>query len=156
ESTPLLGPSSPATIQRDATGLRARGEWQGIRFRVALVLAQSAPAWFWHVALENAGAAAQTGALLYAPGLAPAPYRAVRMNEYYVSQYVDYTPLTHAGCGPVLAVRQNLSVGGRYPWAVLGALGHAAGFATDALDLHGLATRAGDVAPGLARGLPGQ
>jgi cellobiose phosphorylase len=78
------------------------------------------------------------------------------MNEYYVSQYVDYTPLAHAEHGPVLAVRQNLSVGGRQPWVAIGALGRAASFATDALDLHGLATRAGDVAPGLAHGLPGR
>src|SRR6185295_16586382 len=38
EWTPLLGPSSPATIHLDATGLVARGEWNGIRFRAALVL----------------------------------------------------------------------------------------------------------------------
>jgi cellobiose phosphorylase len=78
------------------------------------------------------------------------------MNEYYVSQYVDYTPLAHPVRGTVLAVRQNLSVGGRYPWLALGALGQAASFATDALDLHGLATRAGETAVGLARGLPGR
>ena len=156
ESTPLLGPSSPGTVHCDDTGLVVRGEWQGIRFRAALVLAQSAPAWFWHVALENVGTQPETVDLVYAQDLALAHYGAVRMNEYYVSQYVDHTPLRHAGRGTVLAVRQNLSVGGRQPWAVLGALGHAAGFATDALDLHGLATRAGDTPPGLAGGLPGR
>jgi cellobiose phosphorylase len=78
------------------------------------------------------------------------------MNEYYVSQYVDYTPLVHAERGTVLAVRQNLPVGGRYPWLAVGALAKAASHATDALDLHGLATRAGDAPPGLARGLPGR
>src|SRR6185437_11817079 len=72
------------------------------------------------------------------------------------SQYVDHTPLAHPERGTVLAVRQNLSMGGRYPWAVLGALGRAASFATDALDLHGLATRAGDPPVGLVQGLPGR
>ncbi len=73
--------------------------------------------------------------LVYAQDLALAAYGAVRMNEYYVSQYVDYTPLTHARCGHVLAVRQNLSMGGRNPWAVIGSLRRAVSFATDALEL---------------------
>jgi cellobiose phosphorylase len=156
ESIALLGPSSPATLRCDETGFVVDGEWSGIRFRASLVLAASAPAWFWHVRLENVGASAHEVDLVYAQDLALAHYGAVRMNEYYVSQYVDYAPLAHAKCGTVLAVRQNLSMGGRHPWLVLGALGRAASFATDALDLHGLATRAGEAAPGLARGLPGR
>jgi len=156
EWTPLLGPASPATFGCDAAGLVARGEWGGIRFRLALVLAREAPAWFWHVALENVGTTAQTVDVVHAQDLALAHYGAVRMNEYYVSQYVDYTPLRHAERGTVLAVRQNLSMGGRQPWLLVGSLGCAASFATDALDLHGLATRAGDLAPGLVRGLPGR
>ena len=63
--------------------------------------------------------------LVYAQDLALAPYGAVRMNEYYVSQYVDHTPLAHAARGTVLAVRQNLAMGGRNPWAVIGSLGRA-------------------------------
>src|SRR6185369_13536445 len=106
-------------------------------------LAADAPAWFWHVTLENAGAAPVTVDLVYAQDLALANYGLVRMNEYYVSQYVDLTPLAHAQRGVALAVRQNLAMGDRHPWAVVGALGRGVGFATDALDLHGLATRAG-------------
>src|SRR5690349_22972413 len=52
-AVPLLGPRSPAVFHLDEQGLTARGEWQGIRFTAALVLAASAVAWFWHVALEN-------------------------------------------------------------------------------------------------------
>ena len=40
----------------------------------------------------------------------------------YVSQYVDYMPLEHARHGVVLAVRQNLSMGGRHPWLLVGSL----------------------------------
>jgi cellobiose phosphorylase len=150
ESTPLLGPSSPATIELDEASFVARGEWRGIRFEVSLMLAQSASAWFWHVRLENVGTAPLTVDLVHAQDLALAHYGAVRMNEYYVSQYVDYTPLVHAERGAVLAVRQNLSMGGRHPWAALGSLGTAASFATDALDLHGLAARGGGIPAGLA------
>src|SRR5262249_40136730 len=80
----------------------------------------------------------------------------VRLNEYYVSQYIDFTPLQHAARGSVLAVRQNLAVDGRHPWLVIGALGNGVSYATDALQLHGLAARAALPASGLsAATLPG-
>ena len=62
----------------------------------SLVLAESAPAWFWHLALENHGDEAETLDLIYVQDLALADYGAVRLNEYYVSQYIDHSPL----CSP--------------------------------------------------------
>src|SRR5262249_40295936 len=81
-------------------------------------------------------------------------YGAIRLNEYYVSQYLDHTPLTHRERGVVLAVRQNLPVDGRHPWAVIGSLGRGVSFATDALEFHGLATRTGRPAVGLTAPRP--
>ena len=149
KSVPLLGPRSPAAVRVDDRGLTVQGEWNAIGFTLALRLAPSAPVWCWHGTLENLGRAAAVVDLLYAQDLALADYGAVRMNEYYVSQYVDYTPLTHARCGSVLAVRQNLLMGGHNPWALIGSLRSGVSFATDALQFHGLATRAGAVAAGL-------
>ena len=141
--TPLLGPRGPGAVQLDPDALHITGAWQGIAFRVSLVLAQSAPAWFWHVALENTGADTRTVDLVCAQDIALAQYATVRLNEYYLSQYVDHTPLQHASRGVVLAVRQNLGVGGRHPWLVAGSLRRAQSFCTDAIQLHGLSTRAG-------------
>jgi 1,2-beta-oligoglucan phosphorylase len=148
-SIPLLGPRSPAVFSLDKYGLTARGEWYGLRFTAALRLAASAAAWFWHVVLENIGHAVATVDLIYAQDVALAHYDLVRLNEYYVSQYVDSTPLTHPTHGIVLAIRQNLPMGGRHPWVVLGSLRRGISYATDALQFHGLATRASDVAVGL-------
>jgi cellobiose phosphorylase len=154
---PLLGPCSPLAFHLDASGLTATGEWQGLRVSAALVLAASAAAWLWHVTLENMGHAATMVDLLYAQDVALAHYGTVRLNEYYVSQYVDHTPLTHPERGVVLAVRQNLPMGGRHPWAIIGSLGRGVSFATDALQFHGLATRAGTAAVGLTQAqLPGK
>src|SRR5262245_49422926 len=61
EWTPLLGPRSPGAVTLDEHALGIAGEWAGLRFRVSLVLAASAPAWFWHVALENTNREAQAG-----------------------------------------------------------------------------------------------
>jgi cellobiose phosphorylase len=155
EAVPLLGPRSPAEVGCDSQGLTLAGVWQGIRFTVSLVLAETAPAWFWHVALENTGDAAATLDLIYAQDLALAHYGAVRLNEYYVSQYLDHTPLAHPERGWVLASRQNQSMGGRNPWCLVGDLAEGVSYATDALQVHGLDTRAGWTPAVLATGLPG-
>jgi cellobiose phosphorylase len=153
---PLLGPRSPAEVRLDERGLEIAGDWSGLRFRASLRLGESAPAWFWHVALENAGDRSATVDLVYAQDLALADYTALRLNEYYLSQYLDHTPLVHSTRGVALAVRQNLTIGGRHPWAVIGSLARGASFATDALQLHGLATRAGLPPEGLtSESLPG-
>ena len=155
EATPLLGPRSPAAIHVDQRGMTLNGEWRGISFHVSLLLAQGAPAWFWHVVLKNTLDQSETVDLIYAQDLGLAHYGAVRINEYYTSHYVDHTPLSHQERGFVLASRQNLSMGGRNPWTVIGALGKGIAYATDALQFHGLATRAGQSPIGLIGGLPG-
>ncbi len=151
ESTPLLGPHSPGAIEFDDVEMIVRGEWEGLRFALSLVLAESAPAWFWHLRLENVGTMPVTVDLVYAQDLALAHYGAVRMNEYYVSQYVDYTPLVACGAGRGArgaAESRDGRTAIRGRWSARS--GSGVGFATDALQLHGLATRAGEVPAGLA------
>jgi cellobiose phosphorylase len=158
EWIPLLGPRSSTRFQSDASGrkLIGSGSWRGIHYWVALVLAQNAPAWFWHVRLENRSTAPEELDLTYAQDLALAPYGAVRLNEYYVSQYVDHTPLTHPTQGVVMASRQNLAADGRHPWSLIGSLRNGTAFATDALQFQGLAARAGAAPVGLVTDLPGR
>ena len=155
EATPLLGPRSPAACQSDGRTFTASGRWGGLLFRVTLVLAESAPAWFWHVTVKNTSAVPVSCDLIHTQDVALAHYGAVRLNEYYVSQYVDHTPLEHPQRGIALASRQNQAMGGRWPWTVIGSLGRGVAFASDALQFHGLAVRAGENAPGLTIGLPG-
>ena len=151
----LLGPRSQSAVRCDKRSLTLSGDWWGIRFMASMVLAESACAWFWHVALENKGDKAETLDLIYVQDLALADYGAVRLNEYYVSQYVDHAPLSHPERGLVLASRQNQSMGGRNPWCVIGSLGRGVSFATDALQVHGLATRAGQAPAAVIHGLSG-
>jgi hypothetical protein len=158
EWTPLLGPSSPTRFHSQPVNgqLVGAGSWLGIRYTIALVLAQDATAWFWHVRLENTTSTRQHVDLTYAQDLALASYGAVRLNEFYVSQYVDHTPLPHPTHGIVLASRQNLAVDGRNPWSLVGSLRQGSSFATDAMQFHGLATRAGAAPAGILTELPGK
>ncbi|MBV8806568.1 MAG: hypothetical protein JO042_16035, partial [Sinobacteraceae bacterium] len=158
EWTPLLGPLSPTTFHTDPNSgmLIGTGSWLGISYSIALVLAQGSPAWFWHVQLENTHPTLQILDLTYVQDVALAPYGAIRLNEFYVSQYIDHTPLQLPGRGVMLASRQNQAVDGKHPWCLIGSLREAAAFATDALQFHGLATRAGSPPPGLAGELSGR
>jgi 1,2-beta-oligoglucan phosphorylase len=150
ESTPLLGPGSPTSFELDAQGaVRGVGVWQGIEYVLALRLADSETAWFWHVHLRNTQPTAQRIDLTYTQDLALSSYGAIRLNEFYVSQYLDHTPLQHASHGWLLATRQNQAVDGRNPWCLIGSLRRASAFATDALQFAGLALRAGNSAIGL-------
>jgi cellobiose phosphorylase len=154
EATPLLGPRSPASFRFEEGRLNAGGQWGPVRFDLALVPAAAAPVWFWHVRLKNTGSAAETLDLVHVQDLALAEYGAVRTNEFYTSQYMDHTPLSHPQKGLVLASRQNLATAGRHPWALIGTLGRGAAYCTDALQFYGLASRAGHDPFGLKKGLP--
>jgi cellobiose phosphorylase len=155
EYIPLLGPRSPTRWNQDpSAGCTGHGSWRKLRYSIQLRLSDETPAWFWHVHVENTGSAAVELDLIYAQDVALAPYATVRMNEFYVSQYVDHTPLQHSTAGHVIASRQNLAASGRNPWCVIGSLRRGVSYATDAMQVHGLATRAGLAPTGLVTGLP--
>lgn len=162
EAVALLGPLGPLAAlpptepPLDNTVYEASGEWQGLRLRLQLRLAASEPAWFWHVSVENRTSVAQTIDLVQVQDIGLSPYGTIRLNEHYVSHYIDLTPLQHARHGCVLAARQNLAVDGRHPWALVGSLRRGSAFATDGLQVHGLALRAGELPQGIAQGLPGK
>ena len=90
--------------------------------------------------------------LVHAQDVALAPLGAVRTNEYYVSQYLDLTPVEVPGHGSRSAVRQNMP--GPTPWLLVGCLGRAAGWATDAVQLTGRGRREVTPWPGLTADLP--
>lgn len=152
----LLGTLSRKKVRSNERSMTLVGEWEGLHYSLTLLIAPSAAAWFWRLTLENRGEETQTLDLIYVQDLALADYGAVRSNEYYVSQYVDHSPLSHPERGVVVASRQNQDVGGRNPWCVIGSLRRGVSFATDVLQVHGLSTRAGGAPEAVTRGLPGK
>ncbi|MEK8032283.1 hypothetical protein AACH06_15750 [Ideonella sp. DXS29W] len=151
----LLGPDSPARWHAEDDRLVARGEWQGLAFELTFVLAANEPAWFWHLAVHHLhGSEPCTIDAICQHDIGLAPHAALRLNEYYVSHYLDFTPLDHPARGRLLAVRQNLPVAGRHPWALLGSLRHASAYATDAMQVLGTAHRWGAAPVGWRHGLP--
>lgn len=156
ELIPLLGPCSPVRWTFSEHGAEGQGMWNLLALRIRLVMAESCTAWFWHVQLENRGEEVYRCDLMHTQDLGLAHYGAVRLNEYYVSQYIDHMALDHDQRGVCLASRQNQSMGGRYPSLLVGSLGRAVSYATDALAVYGKEYRCGQHASGLHKGLPGK
>ena len=140
---PLLGPAAPGRTRQRGERCWHEGLAGAVHYQLELVLAEDAPAWFWHLQLHNTGPMPLRLDLVYLQDVALAPWSAIRLNEAYVSQYLDHRPLPHVQHGCVIATRQGASVDGRNPWLLSGSLGRAVAFATDALQVVGLAARAG-------------
>jgi CRISPR-associated protein Csx3 len=112
----------------------------GIRWRVTFALHPEHPAWAWHVEVVNDGPEPRAMDVVHAHDVALAAPGALRASELYVSQYLDFTPLD-GPTGTALAIRQNQAQAGRHPFCVLAADREVVAWATDALDVHGLAGR---------------
>ncbi|MBE3076361.1 MAG: hypothetical protein IMZ75_15735, partial [Actinobacteria bacterium] len=149
EAVALLGPGSASTVSWTSDGPVISGTWRALEYTVTFRLADAMTAWYWHVSVNSQRSAPTEIDLVYAQDLALAPYDAVRSCEYYVSQYLDLTPVETSSTGTVLAVRQNMP-GPTAPWAVVGCLTEGVGWGTDALQLVGSAHHAGAKLPGLS------
>ncbi len=157
ELAPLLGPLSPLSplsSDAEAPAPNLRGLWRGLRITVQLRLSRVDSTWFWHVRVDNDGPAPCRIDVVSVQDIGLSTWGASRLNEHYVSHYIDLAQLAHHRQGWVLAARQNLAVDGRHPWCLMGSLRRGAAFATDALQVQGLHARAGAPPQGLVQGLP--
>jgi cellobiose phosphorylase len=160
QAVPLLGPRSPLEALQPSLpagmAYAATGHWQGLAIRLQLRLAAGEAALFWHLELRNDGTRPLTVDGLWVQDVGLSTPGTIRLNEYYVSQYIDLTPLDHPQHGHLLAARQNQPQQGRCPWLLAGSLRRAVSFATDAWQVLGLGPRAGQEPVALQQGLPGQ
>jgi cellobiose phosphorylase len=134
----LLGPGSGSVVcPVDDGAVVVSGRHEGLRYRVVFRLADRSAAeatWHWDVELTNTTGEPVTADVVLTHDPALAPLANVRINEYYVSQYLDITPVATAGHGTAVAVRQNMP-GERVPWLMVGTVGTGTGWSTDALQL---------------------
>jgi 1,2-beta-oligoglucan phosphorylase len=153
EVTALLGPGSPSSVRLTGAGPVVTGSWLGLDYRITFRLADSVAAWYWHVAVTNRDAGEAEVDVVHAQDVGLAAYAAIRTNEYYVSQYLDLTPVVTDEAGIAVAVRQNMP-GAAAPWLLTGSLRDGAGWGTDALQLTGRSRSRDGFLAGLRRDLP--
>ncbi len=142
-----LVPRSDALV----AGPTVTGHRHGLRYCLTWVQATTAPAWAWQVEVVNESDRDLDVDLVATLDAALAPWDAVRRNEYYVSQYLDLSPVTTERYGVAVAVRQNMP-GKTAPWVVLGSLHRGVAWATDARQLTERSGQPGWT--GLTRDLP--
>lgn len=154
---PLLGPLSPSTFYHAPGQLSWAGYFKGVHYQCSLTLAEKEKAWFWSVTLENNTSKPVVADLMLAQDLALANAGAVRLNEAYISQYIDHSVLKHGRQGYVLNARQNQAQGKKFPAVAHGCLQKATGFATDGFQFYGLDYKVTNVPQALsAQTLPNQ
>lgn len=152
---PMLGAGSGSSAGIEDGSLVVTGQsGDGLAWRVTLTLDSTHPAWAWHVEVANDGPGGREVDIVHAHDVALAAPALLRTNELYVSQYLDIGPLHGSDFGTALAVRQNLAQGGLVPWCVLACTSPVVAWATDALDVYGLAARVGGPPAGLEGDLP--
>ncbi|MFN2318853.1 MAG: cellobiose phosphorylase [Dermatophilaceae bacterium] len=152
---PMLGAGSGSSALVQDGVLVVTGQADGgLGWRVTLTLDPTRRAWAWHVEVNNDGGVGREVDVVHAHDVALAAPGMLHTNELYVSQYLDIGPLHGDGFGTALAVRQNLAQGGVTPWCVLACTTPVVAWATDALDVHGWAARAGRPPAGLGGDLP--
>ncbi len=149
--TPLFGPGSGGRYSITENQFLAGGDFEDIRFLCRLSLAPNTPAWKWTVHLENTGRHEVPLDLIYTQDVGMTAADEIEKNEFYISQYIDYTILRHAEHGPVVCCRQNELGPGCLPWLALGSLEKAADFSTDGQLFYGPQYRAAGVPDGLLR-----
>ncbi|CAI9403797.1 1,2-beta-oligoglucan phosphorylase [Aestuariimicrobium sp. T2.26MG-19.2B] len=146
---PLLGSGTGARVQGEPPVVT--GTALGVRYRVSLHFSPDVLAWVWRVGLAVEGVENVEVSLLHTQDVALAPYEVLRLNEFYVSQYLDLTPVELPDHGTAVAVRQNMP-GKQVPWALIGALGVGEQWATDGRQL--TSTASGRARLDLSGGLP--
>ena len=135
---PLLGPQSPLRPRGSAPDPllhEISGRWMSLDIRLQLRLATAQAAWFWHVLVNNTGDEACDLDVIHVQDIGLSNYQDIRTNEYYVSHYLDISPLADARHGVILAARQNLAVKQQNPLALMGSQRRACAYATDASQL---------------------
>ncbi|WP_344807442.1 GH36-type glycosyl hydrolase domain-containing protein [Microlunatus ginsengisoli] len=153
EIVSIVGQNAVTHSEPAGSDVLARsGRWGDLLVSVRLRRSDQRAAWFWHVRVVNEGTHAVELDLLHTQDVALAPIAAVRTNEYYVSQYLDLTPVQTVDHGVAIGIRQNMP--GPTPWALIGCLGRADGWSTDARQLTGRGRPDGTAWPGLMRDLP--
>lgn len=133
----LLGPESPLEWSFLEASMCGTGTWHDLDITLELRLDPESPRWFWLLSLTNRKADPVRLDVVHVQDIGIAHYGAVRLNEYYVSHYIDHQPLEHPARGWMVASRQNQPMGGQHPWTLVGSLRKAVSYATDGLQTHG-------------------
>ena len=135
---PLVGPGLEfAHNGKDAATWTSTAD-VGLHCTAMLKLHPQHAAWAWRVRVQNTSAVPLRIDVLHAQDLGLADEGAVRNNEAYISQYIDFLPVDDDAFGWTILARQNQAMAGaRHPWLALACATGAEAFCTDGWQFFG-------------------
>ena len=136
-AVPLLGAKSPGNHIINENSYEVRGEFCDVSFSCRLLLADEDSSWLWDIQLVNTGNKKLELDLLYVQDVGMSRVDGNEKNEFYTSQYVDYTSLMHTKHGHIVCCRQNEHFSGSAPWLAIGSICKSKSFSTDGLQFFG-------------------
>ena len=155
QALPLIGPRSLGRWQVQGRQWRCVVEQADLHIELSCTLAPDQPWWFWRIVVNSRRSTPCVVDAVLMQDVALAPFETVRINEFYISQYLDHCALTHPQVGPVLITRQNQQdPQGRHPALLTLAPAGAVAWATDGLQAMGLQARAGQAPLASRQDLP--
>ena len=148
-AVPLLGPKSPGGQIVSENTYEVKGDFEGISYSCRLLLVEEDSSWLWNVQLVNAGDDEMALDLLYVQDVGMFCADGNEKNDFYISQYIDYTVLSHSEHGHILCCRQNEHGAGYFPWLALGSISEVSSFSTDGMQFFGPGYRESGLPMGL-------
>ncbi|HBG26790.1 MAG: hypothetical protein A2Y10_05480 [Planctomycetes bacterium GWF2_41_51] len=141
KAVPMIGPKSFSNHIINKNTFEIKGEVEGILYSCRLLLAKKENSWLWDVHLTNTNTNAKKLELdiLYVQDVGLSSADGNEKNELYISQYIDYTSLSHQEHGQIVCCRQNEHGSGSFPWLALGSISQTNSFSTDGMQFFGQA-----------------
>jgi CRISPR-associated protein Csx3 len=138
-ATNLAGPGVPMSYGGGSATWRGEMPAGALRCTATLEVHPHIAAWRWRISAINEGTTPTCVDVILAQDLGLGDEAAVRNNEAYSSQYIDFLPVDDAQLGWILLARQNQPMqGGRHPWLGVGCKPRATGFCTDGSQFFGV------------------
>ncbi|MBS4223613.1 GH36-type glycosyl hydrolase domain-containing protein [Lederbergia citrea] len=133
EAIPLLGVQSSSLFYHSDEQVCWKGSYKQVDYEVTFTLTDQ-KIWFWDVKLEGSDAYVD---IVYGQDVGLADQGAVRSNEAYMSQYVDYKVFNNDKRGYIVCSRQNQPQSTGFPYLQQGALSKVVGYSTDGFQFFG-------------------
>ncbi|MFC2149348.1 GH36-type glycosyl hydrolase domain-containing protein [Candidatus Auribacterota bacterium] len=136
--TSLTGPESPSTFAFGKNSVIWKGTVSGISYEVIFTLSQKTDMWFYVVKLSNESGSKTACDVVYLQDKGISHEANTRVNENYVSQYIDQKIFNTPKYGYVIAGRKNHPYKSHCAWILEGCMDGNESCLTDGLQFFGL------------------
>ncbi|NQT24692.1 hypothetical protein HQ585_05005 [candidate division KSB1 bacterium] len=145
----LLGPESNCRFAVEKNVFISIGSWDNLDYTCKLHLSEKSDSLRWCVEIVNTSGSRVELDLIYEQDVGLAPVTSGRINEYYVSQYLERRILHDKKHGSVICCRQNMKGPTGNPWVMMVSKHSAIAASVDGMQFYGNTFRETGIIEGL-------